>query len=158
MGRLFYWLSCRHSFSGNGLMTDLTMLAPVFALIFWTFFVLLQIPIARFRAAFKREVKASDFKLGESASVPAHVCLPNRNYMNLLELPVLFYVLCLVVVVTGISSPAYAIVAWAYVMLRVLHSIIHLGYNNVVHRLSVFAISNLVLLAFGCIVAWRLFI
>lgn len=139
-------------------MTDLSILKPVFALFFWTFCVLLQIPIARFRAAFKGEVKARDFKLGESSAVPEHVRLPNRNYMNLLELPVLFYVLCLVVVVTGISSPVYAILAWAYVMLRVLHSIIHLSYNNVLHRLSVFAISNLVLLAFGCIVAWHLFI
>jgi len=139
-------------------MTDLSILKPIFALFFWTFCVLLQIPIARFRAAFKGEVKASDFRLGESESVPAHVRLPNRNYMNLLELPVLFYVLCLVVAVTGISSPVFVALAWVYVVLRVLHSIIHLSYNNVLHRLFVFAISNFLLLAFGCIVAWRLFI
>jgi hypothetical protein len=39
-------------------------------------------------------------------------------------------------------------VAWAYVRLRALHSAIHLTYNNVVHRLTAFALSNVVLAVF----------
>jgi len=41
-----------------------------------------------------------DFKLGESARVPGDVSIPNRNMMNLLEVPVLFYVACLTLYVT----------------------------------------------------------
>jgi hypothetical protein len=43
-------------------------------------------------------------------------------------------------------------VAWVYVALRVIHSLIHITYNNVLHRLSAYALSNFVLMAF-----WVLF-
>ena len=39
------------------------------------------------------------------------------------------------------------VLAWAYVVLRVLHSAIHLTYNNLFHRLPVFAASNVILVA-----------
>ena len=45
---------------------------------------------------------AGDFRYGESARVPGEVSIPNRNYMNLLELPVLFYAIC---VINYIASP-----------------------------------------------------
>jgi hypothetical protein len=134
-------------------MHKLAILYPVFALAFWTSLVLLQIPLARFRAGARREIKTDDFKYGESASVPAYVRIPNRNYMNLLELPVLFYVVCLLSYVTGGASPVMLTIAWAYVALRVLHSLIHLSYNKVMHRLGAFALSNLLLVALW-VLAW----
>ena len=79
--------------------------------------------------------------------MPPEVTLPNRNLMNLLELPVLFYVVCLGFYVTGTATTLALVLAWAYVVLRVLHSAIHLTYNNVFHRLPVFAASNGVLVA-----------
>ncbi len=80
---------------------------------------LLLIPLARVRAGFRREVKVDDFKFGESASVPSHVSIPNRNYMNLLEAPMLFYVACvLLFVASGVTYLAVAL-AWVYVALRV---------------------------------------
>lgn len=138
-------------------MLTTTILQPVFALALWTSLVLLLIPITRFRAAFRREVVADDFKYGESARVPVYASLPNRNYMNLLELPVLFYVVCLVIYVTGITSPAMVVVAWAYVALRVAHSVIHISYNAVMHRLVAFATSNFVLIALWVMAALQLF-
>ena len=112
-----------------------------------TFVVLLLIPIARFRAAWRGQVTAADFCYGESPNVPGQVSLPNRNLMNLLELPVLFYVVCLAFYVTGKLDAAALYLAWAYVGLRAAHSVIHLTYNNVFHRLSAFAASNVVLVA-----------
>lgn len=117
------------------------------ALALLTFTVLLFIPIRRFRAAFAGHVGPDDFKYGESDRVPGSVALPNRNYMNLTELPVLFYAVCLMFYVTNRTDEAVVWLAWAYVALRVLHSFVHIAYNNVFHRLSVFAISNFVLLA-----------
>ena len=128
------------------MMQNPVILYPIFALACWTSLVLLLIPFYRVRAGRRREIVVDDFKYGESASVPPYVSIPNRNYMNLLELPVLFYVGCLLVYVTaGTTSLALAL-AWAYVVLRVVHSLIHLTYNKVVHRLAVFAISNGVLI------------
>lgn len=126
-------------------MRDITILFPVLALALWTLVVLTLIPIARIRAARLGQVKVGDFRYGESASVPPNVSLPNRNYMNLLELPLLFYVVCLVAFVGGVVSPLAVSLAWAFVGLRVVHSVIHLTYNNVLHRLAAFATGNVIL-------------
>lgn len=124
----------------------LPILWPVIALVGWTFAVLLCIPVARIRAVLRGRVTANDFKLGESTAVPPEVGVFNRNYMNLLELPVLFYAASLIVCVLGSASALQLALAWAYVALRVLHSLIHLSYNQVIHRLLAFALSNVVLL------------
>jgi hypothetical protein len=126
-------------------MHSTQILFPMFALVGLTFTVLLMIPIARFRAAFAGKVTAGDFAFGESPRVPPETQLPNRNYMNLLEAPVLFYAACLTLYVTNTADRTALIIAWTYVALRALHSIIHLSYNNVIHRLTVFATSNFVL-------------
>jgi hypothetical protein len=118
------------------------ILYPLFALAAWTFLVLMLIPFVRVRSVRRREIRPNDFKYGESPAVPPEVSIPNRNYMNLLELPMLFYVVCLVLYVTAGGSSLPVAMAWAYVGLRIVHSLIHLSYNRVIHRLSVFALSN----------------
>ena len=132
-------------------MTQTTILWPLLALAAWTSLVLLLIPIVRIRAGLKGEIRPDDFKYGESAQVPPHVSLPNRNYMNLLELPMLFYVVGLMLYVTKGQTPVTQTLAWAYVGLRIAHSVVHLSYNHVIHRLVVFAASNLVL-----VILWML--
>lgn len=128
-------------------MSPAAILYPMVVLAFWTFAVLLMVPRARFGAARKRLVSARDFAAGESENVPEDVRLPNRNYMNLLELPVLFYVACLTLyVMQRADGPALGL-AWAFVALRVIHSVVHLTYNNVIHRMRWFAASVAVLLA-----------
>jgi len=121
------------------------ILWPMGALVGLTFMVLLQIPLRRFRAGFARRVSYGDFRYGESANVPGDVSLPNRNYMNLLELPVLFYVACLTLYVTQRVDPIAVWLAWAYVAFRLVHSMVHLSYNDVRHRGLAFAASNIVL-------------
>ncbi|HEX3888068.1 MAG TPA: MAPEG family protein [Phenylobacterium sp.] len=122
--------------------------APMGSLAFLTFGVLLLIPIRRLRAGAAGQIVSDDFKFGESANVPGHVAIPNRNYMNLLELPMLFYVGSLMFYVTGRVDGLVLGIAWLYVALRIVHSIIHLTYNKVMHRLAPFALSNLVLTAY----------
>ena len=126
--------------------------APMGAMALLTFVVLGFIPAKRFRAVFAGEVGPDDFKLGESSRVPPYVAVTNRAYMNLLELPMLFYVAGLMYYVAGRVDQTALVIAWVYVALRAIHSIIHLSYNKVLHRLVAFALSNFVLLAF-----WILF-
>ena len=122
------------------------ILFPMIALATLTFAVLLLIPYRRFRAGFRGEVTGHDFKLGESQRVPESVQLPNRNMMNLLELPVLFYTVCLMYFVTDSVDDAALKIAWTYVGLRVAHSVVHVTYNKVNHRLIPFALSNVALI------------
>jgi len=119
----------------------------MFGLATWTGLVLLLVPYKRIRAVMRGEVKAADFKLGESSAVPSAVSIPNRNYMNLLEAPVLFYVVCLILYVNATSSANAILLAWACVALRIVHSAIHLTYNSMRHRPLVFGASNTVLVA-----------
>ena len=128
-------------------MSENAILLPLFALAGWTGFVLILVLVARVRAGRRGEIKGEDFRYGESPRVPAAVCLPNRNYMNLLELPVLFYVICVILRVSGGVTSLSVSLAWAYVVLRVIHSLIHLSYNHVFHRLAAFFASNMVLVA-----------
>ncbi len=121
---------------------------PMGALAFLTFIVLVNIPFRRFAASRAGKVNAGDFRYGESARVPGDVSIPNRNYMNLTELPVLFYVACLMFFVAHEVDVVCLVLAWCYVGLRLVHSLVHLTYNNVFHRLSVFAFSSFSLMLF----------
>jgi hypothetical protein len=133
-------------------MTQTLIFWPVCALALLTFTALALIPVRRFGAGAAGLVTAEDFKYGESPRVPPEVSIPNRNYMNLLELPILFYVVCMMFYLTRHVTLTVLAAAWAYVALRGLHSLVHLTYNNVRHRLRFFALSNFVLMAL-----WTLF-
>lgn len=128
-------------------MNQAAIFFPVFALAAWTFAILLLIPYKRIKAVALKQLVADDFKLGESKNVPPSVSLPNQNYTNLLELPVLFYVVCLVLYVTNNVDLIALYLAWAYVGFRLIHSVVHLTSNNIFQRLIVFAISAFVLIA-----------
>ena len=134
-------------------MRNPAVLYPMFALAAWTLVVLLLIPIARARSARRREIVIDDFKFGESPAVPPAVSIPNRNYMNLLELPMLFYIVCLVLYVTGGASSLAIAIGWAFVVFRIVHSAIHLTYNRVLHRLAAFTAANVALVFLWVIAA-----
>lgn len=121
------------------------ILFPMAALATLTFAVLVLIPLRRFRAGFAGQVGMDDFRYGESAKVPPEVALPNRNMMNLLELPLLFYVAGLAYLVIGQVDDRFLVLAWLYVALRAVHSAIHLTYNRVRDRLIAYGASNVVL-------------
>ena len=67
------------------------------------------------------------------------------NYRNLFETPVLFYALVACAVAAAYVPPWLVIGAWCYFGLRVVHTIIHCTYNNVMHRLAAFAIGFVLL-------------
>lgn len=120
---------------------------PVAALALWTLLVLGLVHIARFGATAAGRVSTHDFETGESHLVPPDVSVPNRAFMNLLEVPVLFYLACIVAFLTHLVEGRLITLAWIYVALRVAHSLVYLVYNNVMHRLAVFAVSNFVVVA-----------
>lgn len=123
------------------------ILFPMLTLVGWTMCILGLVAQRRFAAVGARQIRPKDFELGESAAVPPPVALPNRNYMNLLEVPVLFYVVCLTFYVTHQVTGLAVTLAWLFVALRMTHSLVHLSYNNVMHRLGFFAVANFTLIA-----------
>ncbi len=77
--------------------------------------------------------------------LPASVNYAAYNLKNLFELPVLFYGLCLVLYVTETVDSAFVVAAWSFLVLRVLHSIVHCTVNIVMLRFYLYAAGALVL-------------
>ncbi len=67
------------------------------------------------------------------------------NFANLLETPVLFYTICIILFVADEVTQFQLSLAWLYVGLRVAHSLIHVTYNNVIHRWAVYVTSSVCL-------------
>jgi hypothetical protein len=113
----------------------------------WTGIVLLLTGFRRVQSVAKGRIPRDAFRLGESPAVPVDVAVFNRNLMNLLEMPILFYVVCIALYATRNVGPGAVGLAWGFVALRLAHSSIHLTSNRVLPRLAVFAASNLILMA-----------
>ncbi len=117
---------------------NVAIFIPVAVLALWTLAVLLMMSISHVGAS------APAVTADATTVPPTRAAVANRNLMNLLEVPVLFYVACIVLYVTGGASYLTIVIAWIYVVLRIVHSAIHLTYNRVRHRGLVFAASNVV--------------
>ena len=74
------------------------------------------------------------------------------NFRNLFETPVLFYAAILAAIALHGGSWPLLVLAWIYVAVRVVHSIIHCTYNKVMHRFPVFIVSMCVLFVIWCMV------
>lgn len=77
--------------------------------------------------------------------LPDEIQAPANNLNNLLELPVIFYGLCLLNLIQQTTSDSLLNLAWLYVVLRVIHSLIQCSYNKVIHRFTVYFLSSIVL-------------
>ncbi|WP_338845085.1 MAPEG family protein [Massilia sp. W12] len=78
------------------------------------------------------------------------------NYNNLLQAPLLFYVLCLALAQNGIHSAPLLGAAWLYVLLRCVHSMIQVGANRVVPRFYVWLASSVLLWGMWLGFAWMM--
>ena len=79
------------------------------------------------------------------------------NYSNLFESPVLFYTAILLTLILMVQDTILVVLAWTYVSSRYIHSLIHVTYNRVMHRFSVFIFSSLALLAIWVRLGWIIF-
>jgi hypothetical protein len=78
------------------------------------------------------------------------------NFKNLFEVPVLFYVLCACLAAIDQVTPFFVIGAWVFVLLRALHSVIHVTYNQVMHRFYTYAAGTVLLYVMWGVFAFRL--
>lgn len=77
--------------------------------------------------------------------IPSHVNTPSENLMNLFELPVLFYAVCIFLYVTKQVDGVYLALAYSFLILRVIHSVIHCTYNKILPRFFSYLLSSLML-------------
>lgn len=119
---------------------------PMFALVVLTFAVGLGLGISRLICAKKGYVDRTYFKLFNGHEAPDNIVKLSRNFSNLLEAPVLFYALGAIVIALGINSATILGLAWGFVAIRLAHSVIHITYNNTIHRFLAFLLSSSLIL------------
>lgn len=128
---------------------------PVAVLVFWTLMVLVLMGSARVKAVKKGEVPASYFR-DYQGEVPERLAVAERHFRNMLELPPLFYLACVVTYMTGNVDGWMVGLAWAFVILRLAHSGVHLGGNVVNTRFFVFLLGLAVLASMWLVILARL--
>ena len=115
-----------------------TLIQPVVALVVLTAIVGLMMVVYRNVALIRGAASGRYFRTF-TADMPAEwVERPTRTYMNLLELPVLFYVVCLLMLTTGKFDSVQVSLAWVFVITRYVHALIYIGFNYVPLRFTAF--------------------
>ena len=87
------------------------------------------------------------FELFQEGNPPQPVVQTGNHLRNLFEFPLLFYPVVLAAIFIEADGTAFRAMAWAYVALRVGHSLVHLTFNKVPPRFAFWMGSNVVLLA-----------
>ena len=132
-------------------MTQTAILFPVFALVFLTFFIGFRLAILRFSVVKKGELNPRYYELNRGAKVPDYLLKVSNNYDNLLALPILFYVVSILLLVTNRVEIIQLTLAWVFVISRYIHSYIHTTYNNVLHRMVAFMLGVVSLISMWCL-------
>jgi len=123
------------------------VLYPMFMMVMLTFIILLFTFRVRSGSVRSGEVPIKYFSVYQGDHVPEIVHKTSRHFSNLFEIPVLFYVAGLLYLTLDQTGSFAINCAWAFVASRIVHTCIHLGYNNVIHRAIVYAIGVICVLA-----------
>lgn len=134
------------------------MLTPVLALIIWTLILWVWMYATRLPAMKKAKIDPQLFKAsGQPSALPDNVRVVADNYNHLHEQPVIFYALAFYTHLAGNVDGLTIGLAWAYVMLRVLHSFIQIVVQHVATRFVVFALASLMLVVLALLNVAALF-
>jgi len=126
-------------------MLETQILAPVIALICWSMVMWLWMLVTRLPAISAARMKMDPHAVrGEQVSqLPSKVRWKADNYNHLMEQPTIFYALVITLALLGEGSGLNVQLAWAYVILRVIHSFVQALINIVEIRFVVFVLSNI---------------
>ena len=124
-----------------------TILTPILAMIVWTLVMWLWMYATRIPAMQKAGINAAKMKLKSEMDVlPIEVRRIADNYNHLHEQPTVFYALVVYCHLVGLADPLLIGLAWGYVALRVLHSLIQALWNFIPVRFFVFISSTILLI------------
>lgn len=133
------------------------LLMPVFVQVALTFFLLFWMGAAR-NADIKAnpallQKSANDLSVWQGRTRQIGACLRNQ-----FEMPILFYAVIAFALLTAAESLLMVILAWAFVLSRLVHAVIHTGANQVMPRFIAFIMGVLALMVMWGLVAWNLYV
>ena len=124
-------------------MNQIALLTPVFVLILWTFTIFLIMSFGRTR--FMKDPQDAAHTKDLKGTLPAWVERTGDNYNHLFEQPIAFYVVTLAIASINSIDPLMMQLAWAFVILRIIHSLVQLTFNLVLVRFMIFLIGWLII-------------
>ena len=131
-------------------MTYSPLLPPVVALVAWTLLIMLWMAATRLPAMKKAGINVGNLVGGNGRNlegvVPDKVQWKSHNYSHLLEQPTLFYAIAITLALMDMDQPINVYLAWGYVGLRIIHSLIQCTVNVVRYRFLVFLLASLCLI------------
>lgn len=142
-------------------MIESQILQPIVALMIWTMVMWAWMYATRIPAMSKAKVDPDRMVRDPEASLdrelPATVQWKAHNYNHLHEQPTVFYAVGIVLALIGFGDGMNALLAWIYVGLRVLHSLVQVTANKVMVRFVLFLLSSLILIVLIAQAAFQLF-
>ncbi len=133
-------------------MTIPMILAPLFVLVLMTFVLGFWLAALRGPAFSRGEVRAADVDLRQP-NWPRRSMQVGYSFQNQFELPVLFYVLTILAIITKHADLLFVVLAWIFVLSRLAHAYIHVTSNDLKLRGPFFGVGALVLA-----IMWLIFI
>lgn len=123
---------------GAGAAVGEDLVAPILALVGLTFVVLVAAAVVR-NVAVMRGTASPSYYVSYRDEPPSEVLeRPARTYGNLLELPILFYLVCVLQMITEATDSVQVDLAWLFVAMRLLHAAAYIGFNSVPYRFALF--------------------
>lgn len=117
------------------------LIQPIVALVGLTAMVWVLMFAFRNVAIVRRIASLRYYKAYHADTPPEWVERPARTFMNLLEVPLLFYVVCVLMLQTGRWDSVQLSLAWLFVALRCVHAIVYIGFNDVPMRFATYAMG-----------------
>jgi len=135
------------------------LLAPVVTLVAWSLIMMLWMAATRL-PAMKKAGLGLNRRGGRGANlegvIPDEVNWKAHNYQHLMEQPTIFYAIVFALILMNMDVEINVWLAWGYVALRILHSIIQATVNIVMYRFLTFLLSSLCLVGLTVHAAARL--
>lgn len=132
-------------------MDNNAILGPVAALALWSMVIWAWMYATRIPAMQRAKIDAAKLVGGTGKSLdevlPPEVQWKSHNYNHLMEQPTVFYAIALALAIGGMGGGLNAQIAWVYVALRIVHSLVHVTVNRVLWRFAIFMLASLALLA-----------
>ena len=136
-------------------MSIATILLPLFVEVALTFVLLFWMARSRIAAVKAGQVKIGDIALGQT-NWPPRVQTISNSYASQFQMPVLFYVLTLLAIITKHADLLFVVLAWLFVVSRFVHVYIHTGMNYIRHRFNAFAAGMFILMAMWIVFAAKI--
>lgn len=136
-------------------MTVPAILLPVFVQVALIFALAVWMLRERYGALKRGEVRVGDIALGQPAW-PARATQVSNSFHSQLQLPLLFFVLVILAMMTKKADLLFVLMSWLFVATRILHMAVHTGSNRMSPRFAAFAAGAVLLLAMWAIFALRI--